>query len=580
MRTAITKSFRLDILRQLVIANSPIKAFLILGILTLFSFDLIAQVIMDGKPAEWPNALNNSAAATFKRDVSNVSNSSDDQFTNGSADPDPISGKGGWTWNLGNTNNKTDITNAGAVLYTAANQDIILAFFADRTINNGSAEIHTWFFRSSVSLLLDGSGKFSGVHTADQNPNDQLYTGDILIVSEFTQGGAKPLLKVYNWIGGRNPLQLAFTIDPSVSTQFADAAVNAGPEPVPSPTYVDPVSGEKWEYTTSSGVAGMYPIGDFFEAALNLTKMNVPACFTTFMTATRNSPSQNASLQDFAIDKFEASPPAPGVDVLDKCDGTSVLTAKNYTGTLLWSTGETTASITVTVKGTYTVSQTIAGCTGNPGSGDANPKTAPLAPAVEYLAPNCDEETFSIVVGSTANPLIEGAIYTILDKNDQTISTLSPASPYSATAADATAKQKTFSGIPAGKGYKVSVENNGCPSTITSCQPRSLQAVSTAKIQDQEINLQSRSRTNVIAAPNPFNDRIRFSLKSEVSGRGSLELYNTLGQRVKTVFQGQVTAGQVQTIEYAVPGSQRSNLIYVFRVGTEQTSGKLVGLKQ
>jgi hypothetical protein len=59
-----------------------------------------------------------------------------------------------------------------------------------------------------------------------------------------------------------------------------------------------------------------------------------------------------------------------------------------------------------------------------------------------------------------------------------------------------------------------------------------------------------------------------------------LELYNALGQRVKIVFQGQVSAGQAQTIEYAVPGSQRANLIYVFRVGSEQTTGKLIGLKQ
>jgi hypothetical protein len=68
-------------------------------------------------------------------------------------------------------------------------------------------------------------------------------------------------------------------------------------------------------------------------------------------------------------------------------------------------------------------------------------------------------------------------------------------------------------------------------------------------------------------------------LKSGVSGQGSLELYNTLGQKVKTVFQGYVNANQLQTIEYAVPNSQRSNLIYVFRVGNEQTTGKLIGLK-
>jgi hypothetical protein len=52
-----------------------------------------------------------------------------------------------------------------------------------------------------------------------------------------------------------------------------------------------------------------------------------------------------------------------------------------------------------------------------------------------------------------------------------------------------------------------------------------------------------------------------------------------MGQKVKTVFQGKITAGQVQNIEYAVPVHQRTNLLYVFRVGDELTSGKLIGMK-
>ena len=68
-------------------------------------------------------------------------------------------------------------------------------------------------------------------------------------------------------------------------------------------------------------------------------------------------------------------------------------------------------------------------------------------------------------------------------------------------------------------------------------------------------------------------------MESAVSGRGSLELYNMLGQKVSTVFQGYVQKGQVQTVEFSVSGAQRSALIYVFRVGDQRTSGKLIGLK-
>jgi hypothetical protein len=94
-----------------------------------------------------------------------------------------------------------------------------------------------------------------------------------------------------------------------------------------------------------------------------------------------------------------------------------------------------------------------------------------------------------------------------------------------------------------------------------------------------DVLIELNSQPSVVAAPNPFNDKIRFSLKSGFSGQGTLELYNMLGQKVRTVFQGQVTAGQIQTIEYSVPGSQRANLIYVFTVGGTQTSGKLINLK-
>jgi hypothetical protein len=80
--------------------------------------------------------------------------------------------------------------------------------------------------------------------------------------------------------------------------------------------------------------------------------------------------------------------PAPVVNVVNNCDGTSTLTTA--TGTLLWSTGESTASITVQTAATYTVTTTNAsGCTSLQGSGVAAPKTTPTAPVVNVVN-NCD----------------------------------------------------------------------------------------------------------------------------------------------------------------------------------------------
>jgi hypothetical protein len=137
----------------------------------------------------------------------------------------------------------------------------------------------------------------------------------------------------------------------------------------------------------------------------------------------------------------------------------------------------------------------------------------------------------------------------------------------------------------AGAGYNLYVRKISDPTCVASitCQGEAnrgsnVRTSNQQKTYDVAINL--NPVTKVTAAPNPFNDRIRFTLKSDVSGQGTLELYNTLGQKVKTVFQGQVKAGQVQTIEYVVPSAQRTNLIYLFRVGDQTTTGKLVGLKQ
>jgi hypothetical protein len=66
------------------------------------------------------------------------------------------------------------------------------------------------------------------------------------------------------------------------------------------------------------------------------------------------------------------TPQAPVVSVLNNC-GYSSLTANATTGSYIWSTTETTATITVTSPGTYTVSSIVNGCTGLPGSGIAAP---------------------------------------------------------------------------------------------------------------------------------------------------------------------------------------------------------------
>lgn len=110
--------------------------------------------------------------------------------------------------------------------------------------------------------------------------------------------------------------------------------------------------------------------------------------------------SANTDLLNGRIYTFDPTPNAPTVTVVDSCNATSSLTASNYTGTLLWSTLETTPSIVVTTGGVYTVTQTVDGYTSLPGSGTAAPVPTITGPMVNGLPATLD-----------GNP-VSGQVYT------------------------------------------------------------------------------------------------------------------------------------------------------------------------
>jgi hypothetical protein len=107
-----------------------------------------------------------------------------------------------------------------------------------------------------------------------------------------------------------------------------------------------------------------------------------------------------------------------------------------------------------------------------------------------------------------------------------------------------------------------------CPSTNLT--------VSARKITQQNSSIEG---LNVSTYPNPFTDQLRFVIQSQASGNASLELYNVLGQKVSTLFQGHIQAGHDQNIDYKVPVSQRTNLIYIMKVNNKMVTGKLLNNK-
>ncbi|MGE5520933.1 MAG: T9SS type A sorting domain-containing protein, partial [Candidatus Dadabacteria bacterium] len=83
------------------------------------------------------------------------------------------------------------------------------------------------------------------------------------------------------------------------------------------------------------------------------------------------------------------------------------------------------------------------------------------------------------------------------------------------------------------------------------------------------------AKPSVVAYPNPYNDKIRFIVITPEAGKGSLELYNLLGQKIRTVYQGSFNEG-TQTFEISIPVQQRSTLIYIVSLNGRQVSGKLL----
>lgn len=193
-------------------------------------------------------------------------------------------------------------------------------------------------------------------------------------------------------------------------------------------------------------------------------------------------------------------------------------------------------------------------------------------PSVTYNAPDCDEPTFSLTINSP----VQGTSYRVTQPGN---------AAYDQTQVYSGVGALEFTGLMPGAGYSVSATVGLCTSAPEECASglntllnNENRSTTLARSPD-DIKIKLEAANKVNAAPNPFTDRIRFTLESAISGKGTLELYNMLGQKVQTVFEGYVEAGRPFTREYAVPQSQRTSLVYVFSVGGLRTSGKLIGMK-
>jgi len=121
-----------------------------------------------------------------------------------------------------------------------------------------------------------------------------------------------------------------------------------------------------------------------------------PSATSIYTIASLTGSSCNAAANDLGgttVVTVKAKPAAPTITVENHCDGTSTLTAANYSGMLQWSTGETTASIIVNLPREFSVTQTIDDCTSEVGSVVAAPRSKPALPVTSSPIQVCLNST-------------------------------------------------------------------------------------------------------------------------------------------------------------------------------------------
>ena len=238
------------------------------------------QVYADLQAAP-PATTSGALASAFVTDP--VNSNADDIFTGGGSKDTQGIQAGQWLFTASKPQAKNDITHAYAAAYTdPSNGHLLLYVGLDRYDNSGDATVGFWFFRNQAgqdpTVTTNGGHPFTGSH-AD---------GDILLVSDFTQGGSVSTIKVFRWTGD-DATGFLVPVEAPAGTTYA--RVNSGSVPVAWP-FLD-----KSRRTNPAA-------GEFLEGGVDLTALGLGSCFSNFLAETRSSQSPTATLSDFVLGSF------------------------------------------------------------------------------------------------------------------------------------------------------------------------------------------------------------------------------------------------------------------------------------
>jgi hypothetical protein len=231
----------------------------------------------------------NAVASTFDTDAANAT-----IFTGGGSKDDLDTTN--WNWKDGSVPDKDDLAHAYAARYTSGGT-VYLYFGADRLANNGDSQIGFWFFLGNVAPVAGGTFG-PAAHT----------NGDILILSDFTQGGAVITVRVFEWHSPGGAINGTLDLIAGTTATPADCI---GPPPVGAgdrfcATVNTATTPSPWAFTDKTGTnPGSFNSGEFYEGGLNLSALGLGnECFSSFLSETRSSQSVDATLKDFVGGRF------------------------------------------------------------------------------------------------------------------------------------------------------------------------------------------------------------------------------------------------------------------------------------
>ena len=284
--------------------------------------------------ADWENGPEGATAAFFAGAASEAEANDSTYFTGGgSKDENDVP-----SWEITSTSvpDKDELTDAYGAIYQSGGETWFY-FGADRFDNDGDAQIGFWFFQKKVGIA---NGDFTGKHT----------DGDVLILSEYTNGGVVDLVCAYEWdgSGGGSNIAKRGDCDPATSgsnlnlvAAGAECDVADGTFDICAVTNADTATAP-WTFTNKDG-GHNFAAGQFFEGGINLSAMfgGDPPCFGTFLAETRSSQETDAQLKDFAFGS------------LNTCVPPTIATQVRQDGQSLGSVGTISLGDTVTDHATF-----------------------------------------------------------------------------------------------------------------------------------------------------------------------------------------------------------------------------------